>query len=147
MVEEEAEDEKEELAALQKIMEKSLEDELDRHLAEVQAEREAAAKALKEERRQQLLKIKELEEEGDTNMLSSLFRGIRYIYTLLSELICMLTEDLFHVCLPALLSFCHSLFCLLKRGASREIGPLVEPKLHHLSSLLLVLPSDLTHLL
>ena len=145
--EEEDEDEKEELAALQEAIKQSLEDDLDHHLAEVQAERDAATKALKEERRQQLLKIKELEEKGDTDMLSSLFRGIRYLYTLLSDLICLLTEDLFHVCLPALLSFCLSLFRLLKRGAWREVVPLVETKLHRLSSHLLVLPSDLTHLL
>ena len=73
---------------------------------------EAAAKALTKERQQQLLKVKELE-EGDTDMLSFLLRGIRYLYTLLSDVICLLTEDLFHVVLPALLSFSLSLLRLL----------------------------------
>lgn len=83
--EDQDEKEKEELAALQEATKRDLESDLDRHLAEIQEE--------KEERRQYLLQIKELE-GGDTDMLSSLLRGIKYIYTLFFDLICMLTEDI-----------------------------------------------------
>jgi hypothetical protein len=140
----EEEEEKEELATLQKTMKQSLDNDLERHLAEVQEEREVAVRTLREERRQQLLQIKELE-EGDTDMLSSLSRGLRDLYTLLFDLICTLTEDLFQVCLPALLAFCFSLLHLLKRGAWREVGPLVSQKLGRLSSHLTVIPSDVAH--
>ena len=143
----EEEEEEEELAALQKAMKKSLEEDLDRHLAEAEKERQAAAaaRAEEEEEEQALAKLEEEEEEEDMGMLSSLVRVVGYLLTLLWDLVCEITEDLFEICLPAFFSFTFALLGLVKRGEWKGVGDLLWRQLRSLLSYLNPLPLDLIH--